>query len=275
MDLRRSPSIYEATGGKERAQGYRARVSPGRGVARCPVFAGCGAMGSDRRAGSTLALTIPPDTQEIPMSLSLIEVAALRRLARVYRRIFVLAVPAALAGCQDSDDPLAPDAAGAVGEVAAPAAEAVANLNTAGRIAFSTLGSDEEDDVWTMNSTGGAMKHLTSFTGAERNPVWSPDHQRIAFQRARNGKLDIYLMNADGSNKHWALPTAPAYPITAPSFSPDGKSLLVMVWLTSSTSKPTVGKIDLAAGTWTLVAPASYFGGLQGWYPTYDKDGAW
>jgi hypothetical protein len=47
------------------------------------------------------------------MTLSLTEVIALRRLARMYRRILVLAVPAALAGCQDSGDVLAPESAGA------------------------------------------------------------------------------------------------------------------------------------------------------------------
>jgi Tol biopolymer transport system component len=214
------------------------------------------------------------------MSLSVPEVAALRRLARVYRRILVLAVPAALAGCQDGGDVLAPESAGAAGEVSSPASEAVAteavaSLTAAGRIAFSAFVSPEGSDVWTMSSTGGGMTRLTSFTGDEINPVWSPDHQRIAFQRARNGKLDIYLMNADGTNKHWALPTAPAYPLSAPSWSPDGKSILVHVWLTSSTSKPFVGKIDLASKTWTLLAPANYYAGLVGWYPTYDKDGKW
>jgi Tol biopolymer transport system component len=212
------------------------------------------------------------------MSLSASQLAALRRLTRVYRRILLLAVPAALAGCQDGGDAFAPESAGAAGEVSAPAAEAVAseavaNLTAPGRIAFSALGVDEEADVWTMSSTGGGMKHLTSFAGAELNPVWSPDHQRIAFQRARNGKLDVYLVNADGTNKHWALPTAPAYSLTMPSWSPDGKSLLVQVWLTSS--KAYVGKIDLVSKTWTLVAPAYYVGGLQGRNPIWDKDGKW
>jgi Tol biopolymer transport system component len=212
------------------------------------------------------------------MAPSVTQLAALRRLARVYRRILGLAVPAALAGCQGGGDALAPESVGAPGEVSAPAPEAVASegvasLTATGRIAFSTFGPEEEADVWTMSSTGGGMTRLTSFTGAELNPVWSPDHQRIAFQRARNGKLDIELMNGDGTNKHWALSTSPAYPISAPSWSPDGKTLLVQVWLTSS--KPYVGKIDLASKTWTLVAPAYYVGGLPGWNPIWDKDGKW
>jgi Tol biopolymer transport system component len=201
------------------------------------------------------------------MARSVTEVTALRRLARVYRRLLLLAVPAALAGCQDGADPLAPEGPAVPGEISASVASA------ADRIAFSVFAPPEEADVWTMASAGGSGVHLTSFAGEELNPVWSPDHQRIAFARARNGKNDIMLMNADGSNKHWALPSAPAYSLNQPSWSPDGKFLLVQVWITAS--KIAVGRIDLTAGTWTLVAPAFYYGGLAGRYPIYSKDGKW
>src|SRR5262249_48934627 len=97
---------------------------------------------------------------------------------------------------------------------------------------------------------------------------------QIAFQRVRNGKLDIYLMNADGTNKHWALPTAPLYPLSAPSWSPDGKSLLVQVWLGSPTTKPYVGKIHLVYNGRTLLKQ-EHLVAVQGWYQTCDKDGKW
>lgn len=34
----------------------------------------------------------------------------------------------------------------------------------------------------------------------DRDPAWSPDGSKIAFTSIRNGKADIYIMNADGSN---------------------------------------------------------------------------
>jgi TolB protein len=204
------------------------------------------------------------------MALSLTEAVALRRLARVYRRILVLAVPAALAGCQDGGDVLAPDSPGAPAETTA--SDALAFAVTPGRIAFVSYVPPTGADVWTMSPTGGAQTHLTSFSGAELNPVWSPDHKRVAFERWRNNRRDIYLMNADGSNKHWALATAPGYYVTDPSWAPDGKSLLVQIWIQAS--KSYVGKIDLATKQWMHLAPAGYYA-LHGETPIYSKEGDW
>jgi TolB protein len=206
------------------------------------------------------------------MPLSLIEATALRRLARVYRRILVLAVPAALAGCQDGGDPLAPESADAAGEVSVPVTEAVSSALTIERIVFASEVAEEEADLWTMNSNGGSITHLTTFAGSELHPVWSPDHKRVAFQRGRNGKLDVFLMNADGTNKHWAMPTQSSYSLTTASWSPDGTNLLVQVQPTTSQSY--VGKIDLASGKLQILAPAGYYN-LPGRYPIYSKDGKW
>ncbi|HET9039341.1 MAG TPA: hypothetical protein VFN40_04190, partial [Gemmatimonadales bacterium] len=151
------------------------------------------------------------------MAPSLTQLAALRRLARVYRRILVLAVPAALAGCQDGGDALAPESPDAAGEAVVPISEVVSSAVTMERIVFVSEVAEEEADLWTMNPNGSGVTHLTTFTGSEMHPVWSPDHQRVAFQRARNGRLDIFLMNADGTNKHWAMPTASTYSLTTPS----------------------------------------------------------
>jgi Tol biopolymer transport system component len=206
------------------------------------------------------------------MALSLTEVIALRRLARVYRRILMLAVPAALAGCQDGGDALAPEPADAAGEVSAAVTDAVSSALSLDRIVFASEVAEEEADLWTMNSNGGGVTHLTSFAGSEMHPVWSPDHKRVAFQRARSGKLDVFLMNADGTNKHWALPTASTYSLTTPSWSPDGSNLLVQIQPTPSTSY--VGKIDLATGKLLVLAPANSYN-RPGRYPIYSKDGKW
>jgi Tol biopolymer transport system component len=205
------------------------------------------------------------------MSHAIDQTPTLRRLARVYRRILLLTIPAALAGCQNAGDAFAPEAPGAPrdlsAETLAPAAP-IAALAT-DRIVFSSLLANGTD-VWTMGSLGGNATRLTSFTGTENHPVWSPDHKRVAFERVRNGLPDIFVMDADGTHKHWARPTASTYTITTPSWSPDGSHLLVEVWLDHI--RPYVAKLDPATGNLALVAPAGVFG-LEARYPIYDKNG--
>ena len=207
------------------------------------------------------------------MSLSTLELAALRRLARAYRRMLVLAVPAALAGCQDGGDALAPDAADAAGTVAVPVGDAgLAALNLS-RIVYTAQVAEEEYDIFSMGAGGGNATHLTTFAGAEMNPVWSPDHKRVAFERWRNNRRDIYLMNADGSNKHWALAAQSVYALGKPSWSPDGTNVLVEVVPTGSTASY-IAKIDLASAKLVFLAPAGYYN-RPGRSPVYNKEGTW
>lgn len=203
------------------------------------------------------------------MARSLNEVIALRRLAAVSRRILLLAVPAALAGCGDGGDALAPESAGGSAELSAPAVEGLLASASLDRIAFVTR-TDDGSDIWGMSPTGTNQKRMTSFSGQEFYPIWAPDHGRIAFNRMRNGHPEIYLMKADGTNGHWALPTASSYSINVPSWAPDGKSILAQIWLNG----PYIGKVDLATGQWTHLAPAGYYG-LPGRNPIYNKDGTW
>ena len=37
--------------------------------------------------------------------------------------------------------------------------------------------------------------------GADGNPAWSPDGRKIAFATKRDGNLEVYVMNADGSGQ--------------------------------------------------------------------------
>jgi hypothetical protein len=66
------------------------------------------------------------------MSRSFSQAPTLRRLARVYRRVLALSVPAALAACQGATDALAPDGADVEG-APSPVPTALVGSN---RIAF-------------------------------------------------------------------------------------------------------------------------------------------
>jgi TolB protein len=71
---------------------------------------------------------------------------------------------------------------------------------------------------------GGNLRRLTRRGGRdELNPNWSPDGTDIAFERTRRFPVrqsDIWLMNADGSDKRRV--TATKVHETNPTFAPDG-----------------------------------------------------
>jgi Tol biopolymer transport system component len=55
------------------------------------------------------------------------------------------------------------------------------------------------------------------------SPSWSPDSQRIAFYSERDGKSDIYVMNADGTGERRL--TDSTADEGYPSWSPDGRTI--------------------------------------------------
>jgi TolB protein len=66
-----------------------------------------------------------------------------------------------------------------------------------GRIAF-----DDGGQIWLINADGTDLTSITSGTGGGGgNPSWSPDGSWIAFASNRTGKVNIYVMDADGANQ--------------------------------------------------------------------------
>lgn len=62
-----------------------------------------------------------------------------------------------------------------------------------GTIAFSYKG-----DLFTVSSQGGVAHQLTSNSAYDAYPVWSPDGRRIAFASARDGSLDVFIIDKGG-----------------------------------------------------------------------------
>lgn len=61
-------------------------------------------------------------------------------------------------------------------------------------------------EIYVMNSDGSSQTRITynptidtNRPGADEDPTWSPDGRQIAFRSYRDGGIDIYVMNADGS----------------------------------------------------------------------------
>jgi Tol biopolymer transport system component len=50
-----------------------------------------------------------------------------------------------------------------------------------------------------MNAEGSGVTRSPTAPRADTEPAWSPDGQRVAFQSNRDGNLEIYVIDADGT----------------------------------------------------------------------------
>ncbi len=79
-------------------------------------------------------------------------------------------------------------------------------------------------DLWIVGREGGEARRLTTGTGTESFPIFSPDGRWIAFTGEYEGNIDVYLVSADGG-----VPRRLTYhpgPDVSLGWSPDGKRIL-------------------------------------------------
>jgi Tol biopolymer transport system component len=79
--------------------------------------------------------------------------------------------------------------------------------------------------VHLVNIDGKGMKRLTRDPDNGMYPAWSPDGSRIAFMSWRNGKTEIFTMNADGSAQTKLVGIATG-DVIDPRWSPDGEQIV-------------------------------------------------
>jgi TolB protein len=121
--------------------------------------------------------------------------------------------------------------------------DAEATIRKDGTIVFTSL-RDGDLDIYTMDKNGKNVKRLTNELGYDGGPFWSYDGKQIVFRAyhpenekekadylallkddlIRPTKLDIWVMNADGSNKRRVTKLDKAS--FAPYFFPDGKRII-------------------------------------------------
>jgi Tol biopolymer transport system component len=184
-----------------------------------------------------------------------------------------------LGGC-GGEDPLSPaETAGPSGP--APEAEAtpattgdLAALTTA-RIVFCSYRYLDWPNIFVMDASGANVTRLTSWKDYSIAPVFSRDNKRIAFQRDRvlsstDRHPEIFIMNADGSNKHWARPTVSNFSMKNPAWSPDGTNLLATV-TSSGWGGDYLAKLTLATGAMDFLSLSA--GGPAGSQASYDPTG--
>jgi len=197
-------------------------------------------------------------------------------------RSATLALVFALAACNGNDSPLSPDTVEPAGPGGAESASLTPDdaeqvsvtpeLLTSPRILFMSMRTGG-GDVYRMAPDGTGVTRLTSFSGPEYVPAWSRDNARIAMVRNRLDASnvvhsDIFIMNADGTNKHWARSVPSAFAMNRPSWSKDGKRLVVTAWYGGASR---LALLDLASGNVSFVNTA--MGGPVGYGPEFDPTG--
>jgi Tol biopolymer transport system component len=129
-------------------------------------------------------------------------------------------------------------------------------------------------DIYLMDGQGNNRTRFTTWSSTEFAPSWSYDRKHLAMVRFRTDATntqhyDIYLMDADGTHKHWAKSYTSAFHIMNPAWSPDGSRLVVNVILQNVAY---VATLELATGQLALVSGTGV-GYVQGFDPSYDPTG--
>jgi len=100
-------------------------------------------------------------------------------------------------------------------------------------IAFALLG-----DIYTMPIAGGTPTRIAEGLAWEVQPRFSPDGSRIAFTSDRGGADNIWVMNADGSDKR-QVTKEDFRLLNQPSWSPDGRFIVAKKHFTTQRSAGT------------------------------------
>lgn len=125
----------------------------------------------------------------------------------------------------------------------APGYDAEATISKNGKIVFTSM-RDGDLDIYTMDGNGKNVRRLTKDLGYDGGPFWSYDGKQIVYRAnhpptekekadylgllkqnlIRPTTLEIWVMNADGSNKRQITRNGKAN--FAPYFFPDGKRII-------------------------------------------------
>ncbi|MBA4045802.1 MAG: amidohydrolase [Erythrobacter sp.] len=100
-------------------------------------------------------------------------------------------------------------------------------------IAFTLLG-----DIYTLPITGGTPKRISEGLSWDVQPRFSPDGTRIAFTSDRGGGDNIWVMNADGTDKR-QVTKEDFRLLNQPTWSPDGQYIAAKKHFTTERSAGT------------------------------------
>jgi len=154
-------------------------------------------------------------------------------------------------------------------------------------IVFTSL-KDGDLDIYTMNVDGTNVRRLTTAVGYDGGPFFSPDGKQIVYRAnhpadsaslaeykallaqriVRPSKMEIWVMNADGTGQHQVTTLGGAN--FAPFFTPDGKRII----FSSNYKNPHSSNFDLylVNPDGTGLEQVTFDPGFDG-FPQFSPDG--
>lgn len=82
------------------------------------------------------------------------------------------------------------------------------------------------NELYTMNLDGSDVKRLTKTANSEAEAAWIDNGNKIAFVAAHDGKPQLWVMNADGTNRH--VVSRMENGVGGFKVSPDGKKVVIV-----------------------------------------------
>src|SRR5207249_5864470 len=97
-----------------------------------------------------------------------------------------------------------------------------------------------EEDLWTVEASGGIARRMTSGLGAASNPALSSDGRLLAFSGRDEGHQEVYAMTAEGGQPKRLTYLGANSLVTG--FAPDGKIVFI-----SDAKQPFIKQIGRAS----------------------------